>query len=182
MEERTVQGRQKRSRATPKRKQRQAAPGTVFPSDVLTSNMRAHRLVRGLTQEDVGAEMARLGHEWSAGTVGFAERGDRTLSVDELVGLAIVLTTGVTDLLDPRGIDGRETDPVDYGDPARLGLPVDIAGPWMRGQLLVEVTGPGTFALRGVPGHEDAFERASESLFRWNRERLQTALDEEGQT
>jgi transcriptional regulator with XRE-family HTH domain len=166
----------KRTRATPKRKQRQAAPGTVFASDVVKSNMRAYRLIRELTQEQLAARMSQLGHEWTAGIVGFVERGDRTLSVDELIGLAVALETGVADLLDPRGVDGHQSKPVDYGGPG--GLPVDIAGPWMRGQLMVEVTGPGTFAVRGVPGHEAEFERAADSLVRWNRERQQADREE----
>lgn len=77
-----------------RRRTRRAAPGTRLPSDVLADNIRAYRFLQSQTQEKLAARMTAFGHDWTAGTVGFVERNQRAVNVDELVGLALCL--GVT--------------------------------------------------------------------------------------
>jgi transcriptional regulator with XRE-family HTH domain len=171
--------REKRTRATPKRRERQPTPGAVFASDVLATNVRAYRLVRGRTQEELADRMSQLGHGWSAGTVGFAERGDRTLSVDELLALAIVLETDVLDLLDPTGIDGRQTAPVDYAvrplpHDIEATLPAVVVNHWFRGAVQVRLSrGPGSFELYEVEGHEDEYAECERAWEKLKTERLE---------
>ena len=96
------------ARSTPKQANRVARPGHLFPSEALARNVRAYRQFRGMKQEDVDKGMAMLGLRWSVGTVGFVERRDRAVGVDELVPLAIVLGVPIGALLDPTGPEGRD--------------------------------------------------------------------------
>lgn len=103
--------------------------------------------------------MANLGHEWTAGIVGFVERNDRVVGVGELLSLALVLNLFVADLLDPRGIDGRGNDRLDYGHPD-LQLPAGVIGPWLHGEVDFRLTAPTSFDLCAVDGHDAAYEKA----------------------
>jgi len=47
--------------------------------------------------------MAFLGHPWRQVTVSEIERGQRSVSVPELLGMALALGVNLTQLLDPRG-------------------------------------------------------------------------------
>lgn len=93
-------------RRTPKRTRKAARKGFVFPSKALSDNVRAYRRIRNLRQDQVGERMSRLGLGWNAGTCGFVERGDRSVNIDELVGLAVVFEIPIAHLLDPRGPEG----------------------------------------------------------------------------
>lgn len=108
------------ARGTPKRTGKGARAGASFPSEVLASNVRKRRALAELTQDDLGRRMAGLGHEWSAGIVGFVERGDRAVTVDELVGLALAFDVTPSDLLDPAGPDRRGRSNLDAGGPEVL--------------------------------------------------------------
>jgi transcriptional regulator with XRE-family HTH domain len=94
--------------ATPKRSGRQPKPGSRFPSEILADNVRTWRGLRRYSQAQLAERMTRLGHPWSESIVGFVERGERNVTVDELVGLAIVLNTReIGSLLDPLGPEGE---------------------------------------------------------------------------
>jgi transcriptional regulator with XRE-family HTH domain len=102
--------------ATPKRQGRQAEDGARFPDDVAADNVRAYRVLRRLSQEDIAARMRALGHgKWSQAAVSQVENHGRTVTIGELFNLALVLDVTVADLLDPLGPD-IGTD-VDYGGP-----------------------------------------------------------------
>jgi transcriptional regulator with XRE-family HTH domain len=154
----------RQTRATPKQRLRagrgqEAAPGATYQAEALAENVRAWRLVRDLTQEELAAGMKARGHEWSAGTVGFVERGDRTVSVDEYVSLAIALDVGTPGaLLDVRGIDGRRRVSLDYG--VGFTLPPAIAGPWLRGQIECRFDGGSLVDIEPVSGFDDAYTDA----------------------
>lgn len=86
-----------------------------LPSQVLADNVRAFRLLRGLTQAELGDRLTELGHGWGAGTAGFVERGDRSVNVDELCGLAVALGVTLGQLLDPSGPDHSHRRSLDLG-------------------------------------------------------------------
>jgi transcriptional regulator with XRE-family HTH domain len=119
---------------TPKRAQREPRPGSRFLADVLADNIAGYRSMRKLSQRALADEMRRLGHQWSASTVSDIENGDRSVAVDELVGLALVLDTNPPALLDPGGIDGNATEDLDYGDGV---TPVKFARAWLRGKVVL---------------------------------------------
>jgi transcriptional regulator with XRE-family HTH domain len=77
-------------------------PRTV--AEVLASNARAFRLLRGLEQATLAELMSRaFGHSWRQSTVSEVEKGRRAITVAELLALATVLGVTVERLLDPRG-------------------------------------------------------------------------------
>jgi hypothetical protein len=167
------------TRATPASKGRSATPGAVFPSDVVATNVRAYRRVRDFTQDQVAAWMSQLGHGWSGSTVSFAEKGDRAITTDELLALAIVLETDVVALLDPTGIDGREAAPVDYARrPLPHGLesilPAVVVKHWLRGAVQVRFSrGPGSFDVHRVEGHDDEYAECERAWDKFRAERAQ---------
>ena len=93
--------------------------GLGRPSDALTANLRAYRLLRHLTQDGLAARMTRLGHGWGRSTVSAVEGRTRNVTVDELFGLALSLGVTIGNLLDPEGPDRSR----------RLSLDVGLRGP-----------------------------------------------------
>lgn len=75
--------------------------GTKFLSEVLARNARQIRGLQRLSQDDVAQRMTTLGHAWSRQTTSDVERGLRNVTVDELIGLALVLGESIGRLLDP---------------------------------------------------------------------------------
>jgi transcriptional regulator with XRE-family HTH domain len=88
---------------TPARAGEQPPKDAKFASQVLAGNLRAYRLLRQFEQVKVAERMNSLGHRWFATTVSEVERGRRNVSVDELLGLCLVLGATIEQLLDPRG-------------------------------------------------------------------------------
>jgi transcriptional regulator with XRE-family HTH domain len=107
--------------ATPKMAGRTARPGARFLADALGENLRGLRAIRGLSQEDLAARMVALRHDWIRATVSNVERGRRSVSVDELLGLAVSLAVTMGELLDPTGIRGDRGEGLDLG----TGEPLD---------------------------------------------------------
>jgi transcriptional regulator with XRE-family HTH domain len=71
--------------------------------DVLARNIRAERARAGLSQQDVAARMRMLGFQaWKHQTVGSVERGSRRVTAEEILGLAISLTTSISTLMTPK--------------------------------------------------------------------------------
>jgi transcriptional regulator with XRE-family HTH domain len=81
-------------------------------AETVASNVRGFRQLRGIEQATVALRMVRLGIAWRQGTVSEVERGQRNVTVAELLALALALETTVEQLLDPRG-------------------PERIRGPWL---------------------------------------------------
>jgi len=126
-------------RATPKRAGRTPQPGSRFLSDAFAENLHAYRSLRRLSQEELARQMLNLGHaSWSRATVSEVERGGRTVTVDELLALALIFGTPIGDLLDPAGLDGRATAALDFG--WRRTMPVAMASRWVRGRIRAEWT------------------------------------------
>lgn len=132
--------------ATPKRAGRTPRPGTRFLADVLAENIRGFRSLRQLSQEDLAARMRVLGHDWVRPTVSTIERAQRNVTVDELLGLALILDAGFGDLLSPRGpAREREAAPLDVG----VGTPMtsELAEYLIRGWARAAIT----FNAKGQP-------------------------------
>lgn len=71
------------------------------PSEALRRNLRAHRGYEGLTQEAMGLAMSQLGFDWNSNVVSAVEAGRRRVTVDELVGLSLVVGAHPETLLAP---------------------------------------------------------------------------------
>ena len=85
------------------------------PSEVLAANLRAYRLLRGLTQDGLAAQMTYLCHGWGRSTVSAVEGRTRNVTVDELFGLALCLGVTIGQLLDPEGPDRSRRLSLDVG-------------------------------------------------------------------
>jgi transcriptional regulator with XRE-family HTH domain len=135
---------------TPERAGRAARPGSRFLSDALAANVRAFRARRRFNQDDVAERMGWLGHRWIRVTVSEVERARRNLSVDELLGLALVLDATPQELLDPTGVDGDDWRALDYGPAA---IPPKRAREWLRSEVRIGLLDDGR--LRIAPADRD---------------------------
>lgn len=64
-------------------------------------NLRAARAAAQLKQDDVAERMRELGFAaWRHSTVSLTERGQRRITVDELLGLAVAFEVSVQSLLE----------------------------------------------------------------------------------
>jgi transcriptional regulator with XRE-family HTH domain len=94
---------------------RVVAGGVGQPADALAENLRAYRLLRHMTQDQLAARMAHLSHGWGRSTVSAVEGRSRNVIVDELFGLALALGVTVGQLLDPGGPDHSRQMSLDVG-------------------------------------------------------------------
>jgi transcriptional regulator with XRE-family HTH domain len=88
--------------------------------------------------------MGWLGHRWVRVTVSEVERGRRNLTVDELLGLALVLDATLEELLDPMGIEGDDWRMLDYGSAA---IPPERAREWLRSEVRIGLLDDGRFRI-----------------------------------
>lgn len=68
--------------------------GTKAPKQTgirTATNVRKRRRALEMTQHQLAEQMVDRGHHWTAGIVGFVERCDRNITVDELSDLAAVM-------------------------------------------------------------------------------------------
>jgi transcriptional regulator with XRE-family HTH domain len=94
--------------------------------------VRGYRLLRRLKQDDVADGMRKLRHHtWTRQTVSDVERVQRNLTVDELVGLSIVLELSLNELLDLVPVGGGSPPALDVGLP--VPVPPDIVRHWSAG-------------------------------------------------
>jgi transcriptional regulator with XRE-family HTH domain len=132
-------------------------------SDVVAANIRAYRVVRHLSQEDLASWMRKLEHAtWTSSTVSEVERGNRNVTIDELLALAFMLNAELVDLLDATGLDRRTTTPIDLGPGGTIGA----AGVshWLRGIVRIVTEGPNRWDLDEVEGHRAEYEEARRSF------------------
>ena len=71
--------------------------------ETVAGNVRAFRQLRGMDQADLARRMYSLSMSWSRVTVSEVERGERNVTVAELLKLALALGTTIEQLLDTRG-------------------------------------------------------------------------------
>ena len=116
----------------PGRGGREPLPGSRFLSDAVAEKVRGYRLLRRLKQDDVADGMRKLRHHtWTRQTVSDVERVQRNLTVDELVGLSIVLELSLNELLDPVPVGGGPPPALDVGLP--VPIPPNIVRHWSAG-------------------------------------------------
>jgi transcriptional regulator with XRE-family HTH domain len=83
----------------------------AVPSDssayglLISDNIVAARARARLSQASLAARMKSLGYGWYSQTVGSAERGERRVTAEEVLGLALALETSVAALLRPSDDD-----------------------------------------------------------------------------
>ena len=119
--------------------------GVARPSEVLAANLRAYRLLRHLTQDELAARMTYLSHGWGRSTVSAVEGRTRNVTVDELFGLALCLGTTIGQLLDPEGPDRSRRLSLDVGLPVPEGgrpQPVDplLARLWASSRAVMRLS------------------------------------------
>jgi transcriptional regulator with XRE-family HTH domain len=68
---------------------------------MIARNVKAERVRRGLTQEQLAARMSELGYRWHQQTAGQVEHCTRRLTAEEVLGLAVALAVPVDRLLYP---------------------------------------------------------------------------------
>jgi transcriptional regulator with XRE-family HTH domain len=132
--------------STPRRAGREPLLGSRFLSDAVTEKVRAYRLLRRLKQDDVAEKMRELRHPWTQATVSQVERGQRNLTVDELVGLSIVFELTLNELLDPVPVDGGPPPALDIGLP--VAIPPDMVRDWSAGAALFLEKEAGSYKVR----------------------------------
>lgn len=103
-----------------------------------------------MTQTDLSDLMAALGTEWTPGIVGFVERNDRAVTVDEYVALALCLGVTVGALLDPTGPGGIEDLGLDLTgtESTGIGLDAPIVTRWARGESTIRFEGGASFYVK----------------------------------
>lgn len=133
------------ARGTPKRANREARPGCMFPSEAVARNVRSYRLLQRMTQEDLASRMTELGLDWSPGIVGFVERYERAVTVDEYAGLVLSFGVTVGALLDPTGPLGTDKVGLDLVGLDGQGVAVfdaTMAHGWATGKRITHWLGP----------------------------------------
>jgi transcriptional regulator with XRE-family HTH domain len=164
-------------RATPKKAGRQPEPGSRFLSDVLADNVRAYRSLRRLSQGELARRMVEARHPWTRATVSDVERANRNVTTDELLALAMLLDIAIGDLLDPAGVDGRSTAPLDFG--GWRPMPVGMASRWVRGRIRISRT-PDALAVWPVEEFDPHTEHVAAREALTQELRRPTAQSKEG--
>jgi transcriptional regulator with XRE-family HTH domain len=132
--------------STPGRAGREPLPGSRFLSDAVAEKVRGYRLLGRMKQDDVAEKMRELRHPWTQATVSQVERGQRNLTVDELVGLSIVFELTLNELLDPVPVDGGPPPALDIGLP--VAIPPDMVRDWSAGAALFLEKEAGSYKVR----------------------------------
>jgi transcriptional regulator with XRE-family HTH domain len=123
-----------------------------------------------MTQEDLAARMADLGHEWGRSTVSAAEGKSRKVTIDELFGLAVSFGVTIGQLLDPTGPDHSRRLRLDVGGNAGIGnsgfIEPDVAQLWSASRAVVRLWQEDgrTFALDVADDLPIAAQRELEAL------------------
>ena len=116
----------------PGRTPRAPLPGSRFLSEVTAEKVRAYRLLNRLKQGDVAKGMRELRHDtWTQQTVSEVEQARRNLTIDELVGLSILLEVPMDALVDPTPVGGGDPPSLDVGWP--VAMPPDMVRHWNHG-------------------------------------------------
>jgi transcriptional regulator with XRE-family HTH domain len=143
---------------------REPLPGSRLLSGVVAEKVRAYRLLRRITQDDLAAGMRELRHPWVQQTVSEVEQCHRHLTVDEVVGLSIVLEVSMSELTDPTPVEGGEPPALDVGWP--VPMPPSMVRQWAQGAKVFaqsEVGPDGTTGVRFTAVGRLAPEEVGES-------------------
>lgn len=127
------------SQRGPYRPRARTANTTCRPSKALAENLRDYRALRRVKQNDLADRMAYLGHGWTRSTVSAIEGNGRSVSVDELLGLALCLDVTIGQLLDPAGPARSRNVSLDIGlrEPDGGPLPARMAQLWTASRTVM---------------------------------------------
>jgi transcriptional regulator with XRE-family HTH domain len=121
-------------------------------SEVIGENLLGARTRTGMTQSIVSEGLEALGIHLEQRGLSKGERGQRSFSVEELLGLALVLGVSIRDLLSTPG-------PVQVGE--GVSLPGQVVADLVAGRLALQHQA-GAWAVQPVtaePGGVEAFHR-----------------------
>ena len=92
-----------------------------------------------MKQDRLADRMAYLGHGWTRSTVSAVEGNSRSVSVDELLGLALCLDVTIGQLLDPAGPGRCSMTSLDVGlrEPDGGPLPSRLAQLWTASRAVI---------------------------------------------
>lgn len=96
----------------------------------MAENLSAYRVLRRLTQDELAARMTGLGHQMSRSTISGIESLSRSVTVDELLGLAICMGVTIGQLLDATGPEHSRPYGLDVGLRASDGS-ARLLTPWV---------------------------------------------------
>lgn len=88
--------------------------------EAVGANVRTYRQLRGLDQDALARRLQAVGIPWRRVTVSEVERGERNVTVTELLWLALALETTIVELFDTRGpehLRGPVLVPLPVGQP-----------------------------------------------------------------
>lgn len=159
---------------TPRKAGRTAQPGSRFLVDVVAANVRDHRALRRISQDQLAGAMAAMGHGWSRATVSLVELGDRNVTVDELAALSFALFATIPELLDPAGVEGRSQEAIDLGWSDQP-LPQPQARDWLAGRVrwgifwADGVPAPDSYLVAPVEGHQQEHKAAAQAVTEMGR-------------
>jgi len=86
--------------------------------ELLARNLRKEQAAAQLRQPQIARRMQRLGFRWFGSTVSLVMRAKRKVSVEELVGLSLVLGVSPTRLLRPDDGESQVSMPNGFAFPA----------------------------------------------------------------
>lgn len=109
------------------------------PSVALAANVRAYRILRHMTQDELGLRMTDLGHDWGRSTVSAVERRNRNVTTDELFGLALCFGATIGGLLDPTGPDHSRNLSFDVGLESPLLIEPGVAQLWAASRIVMRL-------------------------------------------
>ena len=106
------------------------ATTAATPSDVFRDRLREAREARPMSQRQLAAALTDIGVPMSQAAVTRIETGLRNVTLDEVIGIAVVLDVAPMNLFLP--IDGDEHDPVPLAQ--QVAAEFGLARRWARGE------------------------------------------------
>jgi transcriptional regulator with XRE-family HTH domain len=96
----------------------------ITTAEALAANIRSRRALAERSQADLAKAMTLLGHRWNRATVAAVEGRARSVSVEELLSLALLFGAQIGELLD------AGDDDLEIGAPTPI--PAMLAREWVR--------------------------------------------------
>jgi transcriptional regulator with XRE-family HTH domain len=109
-------------------------PGPQRPSDVFVEQMRIQRARKGWTQKQLAARLAKLGFDVHQTTIGKWEAGERRITLDEALAIAVALDVDPTHMVAGSYSDVPFARPSIALSPKTPPLSARQMRMWVRGQ------------------------------------------------
>lgn len=140
----------------------------ALPSKVFRDRVREARRVRGWTQRDLAAALDRVGVKIDASNVTRLERGNRSVTLDEVIAIAVVLGVSPLHLIVPLDDNGAQLTPT-------LTVKTEEARAWLRGQTPLKESDERWFYTQTPESEADWFPLAPGSWKFQNQEDFKTS-------